>query len=205
MEKRNKYLYGLIILCTFFFFSCRNELKPKEYVNWIKNKQKGLLVEKEKDSYLFRLQFKPEEYMALIETRGENTVDTSFQKVLENYSGMEYYDFMIAVKNSNNEVMKYDIKSPTEYFEKVDYMAFKMQNRFTLIADKDTLPCKLFHFERNYNTSPESHFSLGFEVPKNGVANRKLIYNDEIFGVNEIELEIQGESISKLPKLKYSF
>ena len=196
----------LIYVCiSILMISCNSkDLNPNQYVAWLRDASKGLLVEKQLDAYIFKLQYKPSDYMALIESKGDNLTPEDFQNSVNNYKGLEYYDFGISVKNSNKEMLMHDLQSPADYFTKADYMAFRMQPRISLVVGSDTLPCKLYHFERNYNTSPDSHFSLGFEVSEKNTADRKLIYNDEILGVNQIELVIKDKSIAKIPHLNYT-
>ena len=184
--------------------SCKNELSPSAYVSWVRNSANGLKVERKIDPYTIAVQYKPQDYMALQEIRGTGMTAVEYDTIEKSYEGAEYYDLGISVTGSNKDFMMYNIKSPNEYFTKEQYMTFQLQKHLTLVAGRDTLPCKIFHFERNYNSSPTSHFSIGFDEPKEKDANRLIIYDDEILGLNQVILEIQGKNIAKVPRLKYS-
>lgn len=198
----------LIRLFTFLmlllFSNCRNDLSPIKYNLWLKNPSNGLAIEKSFSEYSFVLQYKPKTLMALIEAKGEYLSDSTFASLEKSYEGLEYYDLTIMAKNTDKEMLLNDNNQPADYFNKASYFSFEMQKRIVLLVGNDTLPCKLFHFERNYNASPESHFSLGFDVPKNAMGDRVLIYNDEILGLNQVEFKILQKSILKIPQLNYT-
>ena len=191
-------------LTLLFFSNCKNDLSPVKYNLWLKNPSNGLAIEKTFSEYSFILQYKPKALMALIEAKGEHLSDTAFTSLENNYGGLEYYDMTIMAKNSNKEILLNDNNQPADYFNKASYFSFEMQKRIVLLVGNDTLPCKLFHFERNYNASPESHFSLGFDVPQNANGDRVLVYNDEILGLNQVEFKILQKSILKIPQLNYT-
>jgi hypothetical protein len=193
----------ILILSTLFLGACKSELTPKAYVEWIRQPSNGLVTEKQVGDYKFSLQYKPIEYMALQESKGDNLGKGDFEKVKKTYDGVEYYDLKISVKGSDKDMLMHGVQNTNEYFTRAHYMSFQMQKQLSMIAGKDTLPCTIFHFERNYNASPDSHCSLGFDVPKENEANRKIIYNDEILGLNQVEIELNGKSFSKIPQLKY--
>lgn len=201
MRNLHKGLFLLMVLVG--FMQCQKELSPTDYSQWITNPKHGLRVEKTAKDYVFQLQYKPKSLMALIEAKGESLSDSAFRALEKGYENMEYYDMSISVQNSGNELLYKDMQQPADYFNKASYFSFEMPKRLTLIVGQDTLPCKLFHFERNYNTAPTSHFSLGFEVPAHAQGDRKLVYNDEILGIDPLELGILQKSILEIPQLKY--
>ncbi len=69
-----------------------------------------------------------------------------------------------------------------DYDASVTYMAFKIQNDFTVVTQSgDTIDCSGVTFERNFKIAPFKRVLLHFgTVPED--AQIQLLYNDKLFG-----------------------
>lgn len=201
MKKRSALVvYAAILL----LFSCsRDKLTPGEYIHWVTDKSNGLLTETAIGSYTFFLQYKPLDYVSLQERKGENLVKDSLEKTKKELEDLQYYTFKIRSAD-NNEVMAVQTENDPEYYSRLEYFMGVMQDDIVLVEGKDTLPCLLFHFERNYGLSPDNSFVLAFEKQKaqKNSSDRTLVFNDQVLGTGPVHLTIKGKSIDNIPELK---
>lgn len=195
------------LLSVLLLTSCGKEmLAPKEYVSYIRTEKNGLLVSKSIGGFEFSLLYKPCEYIALMQDKDEHMAKATLDEKIKPMKGMQYYTFTIKTE-SGQELMREGISADNEYYERLDYIVSYMQNDLSLIDGKDTLPCALFHYERNYNVAPQNNFVLGFEIPKgtaDKAADKTLVFNDQILGIGKLMLTINGNDITNIPQLKLS-
>lgn len=192
----------LIISGMFFLWGCHSKLilPADEYCKWVEDPGNDLSVEKKIEDLNFTLQYTPPAYVWLVQG-GKNP------KEIEKLKDLQYFTFKITDATKKSNVIKKDVSSAEEYYARVEYFYFKMQNDIYLIDGSDTLPCATYHLEPTYNMRPFMVMTLGFAVDlkKQKVGsnyNKTLIYNDRIFGCGPVLLTIEGEALSNLPELK---
>jgi hypothetical protein len=120
--------------------------------------------------------------------------------------GMYYFNFKIALKDGNGELLKYNLSSASEYEQRVQYFAFEMQKDINLKINNRTIPCALFHFERAYDLAPYSVFLLGFPVenPSAYAEDTKILfeYQDHVFNTGKINFIFKINDLNNIPKIK---
>ena len=173
---------------------------------WVKDVKNGLEADSLFGNYQFILRYIPLEYKAL------NDQDTFFRSTTELYrkvnqmQGYQYYILEIATKDHHTDVLKNDIQSIKEYYARIQYFSFLMQNDISLQQGDKLLPCKLFQFERDYGISPYQRFILVFpenkEVNRNNLSNRTLLYHDRVLGLkDQVKLTILGKNLNRIPSI----
>ncbi len=193
---------GLIIVLICTLAACqKRSLTPMEYVSWVNKEDNGCLVKKEIGQFEFALQYKPIEYVVLMEEKDEHLKKQVLEKRMTELKGMQYYTLKITSKEGK-EFLKTGISSEEEYYGRLQYFVSAMQDDLALIEGKDTLPCLLYHFERNYGLAPYNNIVLGFKTGNEGKAEDKtLIYEDQVLGLGPVRLTINGKDISNTPNL----
>jgi len=178
------------------------DLDKDGYLQYVTDRSNGLVIDKEIGDVQYTLFFKPLEYLA-IKNMGDQTDKSRVIEEVESLKDLQYYNFKIAIKNFNQEILKYKLGSEQEYTDRVSYLAFGMQQDIRLVEGLDTLPCALFHFERNYGVAPNANFVLAFEKSKSEkmIYSRTLMFEDKIFGTGKVNMTIEKESIAQLPGL----
>lgn len=195
--------YVVLISFALWLVSCSTpSLDPVEYAHWIEDESNGLKVSKELDDFEFELQYRPIEYVSVIESRGEPITDQALKVYQTDRSGLQYYNLKITSKVSA-EMLKTGIYSEEEYRSRLYYFTGPAQYDISLVQGQDTLPCLLFHFERNYGIAPYNNIVLAFE---NSITNedRQFLFFDQVLGVGTVKLTIARESIDGIPALKTS-
>lgn len=175
------------------------KLSPRAYVAWVEDKNNGLKVEKTIEEFTYTLQYKPLEYVALMELKKDAVGGLELNKKIEEYDGLQYYTFRISTE-SRMELLKKNLKETNEYYGRIQYFSFDMQKDLKLIEGKDTLNCVLFHFERVYGLAPYATFVLGFPLT-DGINDKTLFYDEQVFGSGKIYLTIQSKNCKKTPSV----
>lgn len=184
-------------------------LTPSEYVEWVENKQNGMTVTKKLNDIVFNLLYKPDGYEALIRVKGDSLTNENINSVKNELKGLQYYTLSISTQDNKGELLKHKLETTDEYYRRIEYCSFNMQNDIKLIENGDTLDCKLFHFERVFSVAPEATFVLAFEDNRTAKAaeqgnynsDKILSYTDGIFGMGRINLLISKAHLNNIPKL----
>lgn len=178
-------------------------MEVSDYVQWVQNSENGFRKEKVIDDLTFFVQYKPYEYIVSVEERKEEISDTLLKSKIAEINDMQYYDFKISLNEGAGELLKYQLASPQEYAERVNYFAFNMQKDIQLAEGNDTLPCTLYHFERAYDAAPSSTFLLGFPLSENKSQQEKtLLVYDRTFNKGMLKFTFRKKDLKNLPKIK---
>jgi hypothetical protein len=190
-------LYMLIVSAV--LFSCsKKELPANDFIKFVEDKNNGLKVSKNIGEIDYTLQYKPIDYILLKEN---NNSDIKERK--ESLDGMQYYTLTYSLVKNNKDILKDNLTSSEEYYERVNYFSFGLQKDIYLIDGNDTLDCKLFNYVRSYGLSPGADFVLAFN--KNlqpQITDKLMVIEDKIFGGGIIKIKIAKEDIENIPELK---
>ena len=201
MKLSNLQMFSSYMLFAFLFVGCDfNSLSPERYARWMTTNQSRLSAHSTQADLNLSLSYLPADWLALREAGVENT--GTLAKARTEYAGLEYYRLRIALQSGQGDVLQFKAGSTDEYYQRVEYFSFGLQNDIRLLAGKDTLPCRLFHFERNYGAAPYADFMLGFDEKPENRTDRILFYDDKVFSNSLIHLTIPAETIQRIPKLK---
>lgn len=192
---------GTIILLLGLCSCGKEQLLPADYVAWVQDEDNGLRVGKTVDSYDFTLQYRPLEYIVAMENKGNAGIHhDSVQKRIKELEVLQYYTLKIASREGK-EVIATGISSEAEYYARMEYFTSGIENDLVLVQGKDTLPCRLFHFERNYQLAPYNNIVVAFDS-SSVKADRTFIYDDQVLGIGPVQLTLKASAIENTPQLK---
>lgn len=177
------------------------ELSPIEYTKWCEDSDNGLVLSKTIGDFEYTAFYKPTEYIALTELDVESADKNAIESKIAELGDMEYFSFRIKSLKETTELLKVNLESQEQYYSRLEYISFKMQNDFKLIDKADTLDCVLYHFERVYNLVPHATIVLGFPKRKSK-SDLRIVYEDKIFNNGNIIMTLQNKTLNALPKLK---
>lgn len=191
-------LIFLLVVFTALEVSCtKQKIQTADYLNYIENKSNGLKVSKNIGEIDYTVQYKPLEYILLKENKNEDQ-----QKRKEDLQGMQYYTLSYSLVNSRKDILKAGLNAKEDYYERVNYFSFGLQNDIYLVDGRDTMDCKLFNYVRSYGLSPKADFIMAFETNKDQTPHDKLIViEDKIYGGGIIKLKIEKDDINNVPEL----
>lgn len=201
--KRNNIILFFLAINFAFTVACSkpSTLNAKEYVAWIENPDNGVCITKKINDFEFAILYKPVDYIVAMESKNKNISKDSILKRKNSLKGYQYYTFRIR-SFKDNEFFRTGMTSENEYYERLEYFVSNAQNDITLVEGKDTIPCAVYHFERNYGISPYNNIVLSFEEKDSlNTADKVFIYEDKVLGLGKIAIKIKANELSELPKL----
>ena len=175
----------------------------RDYMAFVEEPRNGLRKTKEIEDMVYTLQYTPLEYVIAMEKLKDTLSSEEVTKRKDELKDMQYFTLKIEAKNNNLELLRYKLESDEEYQDRVHYFSFDMQKDIYLMDGKDSIPCALYHFERNFGVAPYAKFVLGFETSQgNVIEDKKFSLNDRVFNVGRINIKINKNSIKSIPKIK---
>jgi|TARA_B110000438_G_C15617304_1_gene564916 hypothetical protein len=179
------------------------ELSATNYIAWVKNEDNQLNRSKTIQDIRFRVNYLPLDYMLCNELKKSNVSKKELELLKQEYNGMEYYELKIEALKFNDELAKYQLQSQGQYQERIQYLAFDMQNNISLQTEDNRLvECKLYHFERTYGITPYSTFLLGFSKEDIAAAKeRTIVIDDKLFNKGLIKFNWTEQALNNVPKL----
>jgi hypothetical protein len=210
-------LYSLILFITvgslLLVPACTHKsLSPAAYAAWVENADNGLCTEQTAGNFTFSLQYKPLEYVALLNKRSYTIDKATLNNELSEIKDMQYYTLRINSKDGKTEMLRTGLSATDEYYRRIEYFSFHLKNDLYLVDGTDSLPCTLFHFERSYDLSPNNSFVLAFPLSENEIAHQKqgkkytaektLVYNDRLLNTGIVKLAIKKRALEHIPDIK---
>ncbi len=180
----------------------KSNVSLKEFVSWCSNPANQLNKSKDISELKYSLIYMPMETMAFLELRNQQYDYSKFQKTCGNYSEMTYFNLRIELTSGNGELIKYNLKTPAQYEERVRYTSFGMQNDIYLVQGNDTLRPGLYQSERIFEVAPYMIASFGFDNKK--FDNKKeitIVLNDQLFEKGFIKFNYKNGQLIDMPTI----
>lgn len=194
-------LSAIVSLLFLLLSACEEKLAPVEYFNYFNSYAEGSYVEYSKNGFIYQLQHRSPDFMALNDLKGSSKVN-EFSQVSELRKEYEEgQNFCLRIKSDEHEnVLRKDLSSEENYFQRIEMLTTHFPLMLTGVGSTDSIPCQFHHFERTYTIRP---FVQVLFTLKEGEKIEKIIFKDDIFNNGEkIELEHINTYIQGLPKLK---
>jgi hypothetical protein len=192
-----------LLLISSTIFSCKpSVLEPQEYEAWAREADNGLRQTVSVGHLEYTMTFKPIDVMILQSNEGVVPSQDSIIKMREEFAGLLYFTFQMKVSD-NSSVLQFEGDENAET-GRLQHFFGDMQGDFVLITGNDTLPCSIYHYERDYGVDPFETFSLGFEVPENFASEKVIIvYNDQVMNTGPVRFDYSSEELFEQPQLKF--
>lgn len=192
----------VIVAVSLLLASCSSSLSPSEYVKWVADEDNGLVKTKSIEEISVKVQYKPLPYIIASEMRTNDIESQAYKTREKELEGMQYYNLVLDITDARN-ILNYKVSDMGGQQARIQYLSFGMQQDIYLEEDGKELPCKLFHFERNYNITKERTFLLAFEQNKNTETKDKtLVINSPVLNTGPIKVKFLAKDLAQLPTMK---
>jgi hypothetical protein len=206
---RNNYI--IIIAILFVVCSCGKhgpttyEISSQaEAGAFLDNENETNIYETKLKEVNFKLSYMSSEAMAIRELGDlSKATQASFDTLVKSYDSLMFFDLEISIDHFNEEMIHYGpvLRDEASFENRVAYYSFGMQKDICLtIAGKDTVPCTVYHYERNYGVSPQNHFMLGFRASR--VKDAVLVYHNQLLATGPVKFALKEQDLLYHPKIK---
>lgn len=177
---------------------CQSELPPPKYAAWVEDETNGLYKIREDDKYILSLQYKPIDYITVMRERTPKISKEKVQKTREELGNMEHFNFKLSTRAGKPALSNRDV----QFDNKDIYLMSGMQKDLFLLEGKDTLYCRMFHFEGANGILPYDNCVLAFDKSKQPDEDKIFLYRADKLGLGWITIPIKADAINNIPKIK---
>lgn len=175
------------------FISSETSIAKKEYPKWVESKENGLNNLKIINKFNYEIQYKPIEY--ILAKKNYDSLKVS------DYDNLHYIDLKLSHEDFQ-EYLKIDLVEQNDYYHRLKYFSFEIQNDVQLIDGNDTLKCIFSHFERTYGITPYIKIVMAFEKNIGSKNDLYFSYHDQVFNNGIIILPVKNEALKNIPQIK---
>ena len=202
--KANKSIH--IILALLLLSSCGKEktLGIGEYIAHVESEEAGLLKKKQVDGWIYKIQYKPAEYILLHERLDEK----SYEQRKKDLTGTIWFNIAIQHADGQAGPLRYKAASHAEYEQRYNYFLTRAKDNLYVQYGTAKLYPINYLFETSYNIAPKATMVVGFALPENetGVTRDiQLVYQDRLFHHGIIKTIFNKKDILSLPQLKQAY
>jgi len=191
---------ALIFFITILVWGCggRPNLRAPEFVSWFENPENGFIKTKSFDEISFTSFYKTPEYRVFKEHESMEQIQSdSVQNLIKQYA--EWYTFTFRIR-ANGHPLESGNQNNQEYFQKLEYY-INAQSDFKLIIDQsDTIPCTMYHMERNYGGAPYIDLNVAFKNKKQTPNQITMLYFDRVFSNGPLKFNYHLDETTSLPQ-----
>jgi len=195
----NRDLFLSLVIFLFFFTACTKYFSPSEYVNWVKDEKNGLNKVKQIKEVKIEIQHKPIPFIIANEQRKNDIDIDEYNNRKAELEGLIYFDLRLSINLPNYDITNYNILSEKEQKDRLYYLSYHMKNDIFLIEGMDTLPCRLYHFERSYDIAKHRTFILAFDNTNHKDLDKTVVLDTPLFNTGPIKLKFKKEDLINLP------
>jgi len=159
------------------------------YIDYFNNPSTGLSIQQSTLNWIYKLQYRTPEFMALIELGNSNFSTSEFNEIADKYQEIDYYLLTIQGKKSSSFIEKKQL---------INHLSFDFKHQINQVTKYDSIIPVLYHFENGFDALGEFRCLLGFT--KQGINDKqiaiKFFDNDK-----NIEFMISSQAIASIPTL----
>jgi hypothetical protein len=181
MEIRKVFIF---LLVPMILASCMGSFEPNEFYAHVNNPDKGFSSVISINEIHYSAQYRPKEFMALTELKGETFSSELLDSVSNTYADGTYFNIKLSSDSKTSPMLKYGIASEQDYYDRIRFFSSEFQRNIKLVNGDDTTYCDFSHFERSYGISPDISILCHFPTNQQKIAGA-LHLNEPFFSSGE--------------------
>ncbi len=190
------------IICMLLMVSCKpKSVTTEELFAFVNNTDNGFIRSEQIGGYELTVIHQPAELKAALELQDTIPTDAGFKQLLEVKKETMDFIFRIGSKDQKGDALEQGISNLAQYQDRLGYLASAIHHDFMLVNDKDTIPCILHHYERNFQMAHFHQVLLSFKRPENMSDEIRVIYNDRLLGTGKVQFVFKKERINNIPEI----
>lgn len=183
--------------------STSEQLAPSSYLTWVEGVDNGWLESKELGDFEFEVFLHPQEYQLLKENSQSVLAQAEWDSLTSRSQAYQHATLRIRSTDGKTPVLRNGVNSQHEYEARIAYLAFAIQQDLSITQNGETLPCRLFHFERSFDLAPFITCTMAFPAfEQKGTV--QFQFNDQHFGNGPVRLAFSQDRFLSTPTVKYT-
>lgn len=182
-----------VYFLLFILMGCTHAMGSKEYLIWYESSKNPLKKTQSLGDIIYTCTYLVDNYFKARDFSAGSSPDPQLNDT------SEYYRLNIKIAN-HEEPLTYQIKSPSESYERINYLVSGVNDDILLVADSDTLSCQMHHYERVYHVG--NTISILFVFDKTHTQKEKsIVFYDKLFSKELVTFTFTPSEINSLPPL----
>jgi len=195
--------YGCIILLFLVAYACkRSNCNPAEYAEIIE-KDESLQQKKTVGPIDYTFKLLTPELLALKSAYdGNHRIDpVKYKQRLQELKGYLYINIDMQVNQQGQaSIMKYKVKTPEEYQQRVMYYEFYAKDDIRLISNGVEIPTVSYHYENHLDLMPYNTLLFAFPMQKD-MKSFQVVFNDRALNNLFVKANFNIKDLNSLPNL----
>jgi len=142
----------------------------------------------------------------LLEMRNDMQDKTAFSELKKQYEQSEYFVLKIKKAKGGGDPLQDPENQNTDYYTRLKYFSEDIKNDLFLVADDDTIPCKIVHLERTYKLTPYTNLLLAFDSEKESIKKTDkltFVYDDHVLELGKLTFDLSTAELKNSPEIKF--
>jgi hypothetical protein len=197
---------GKLFVVSIFLLSTtgcgKRQLNAADYLHYVQEDKNHLKKEVKMQDMEFDIQYKPYDYIVLLESRNDPAYDR--EKRMKQLAGTAWFNISFHKTNTEISALKEGATSLDDYDQRLNYFLNYASKDIVLVYGGDTLKPVSYLFENNYNVGPVETMVVGFVFPGKDPAPLKdmqISYYDRLFHNGIIKASFSSETLKDIPNL----
>jgi hypothetical protein len=190
------------LLCiSFICFGCNKSLNnPQEILNYIGDKNNGLLQEKKNDDLVFKLKYLPPEYFVHMEKVDEENKN----RVLKEYQNGISFSLVIVPTEKFGKVLLRGLKNDDELKSRINFLNFQFGTLIEMSDGEKSISPALCILENTYNLNDGLNFLIVFEKDGSNILTKNIDikFLDLVFDTGIHHFYFNKNDINNVPTIK---
>jgi len=150
----------------------------------------------ESDEYMFSCTFIP----SIKFLQHQKLTNTELFEAQKEYAKQSSFLLELKVLGYHDEMLKYEMGNLDQYYQRIEYYSFNVNEDIRLITNSDTIVCSQHHFERTYGLAPTIRLNLQFPIPEEQLVANKFItleFLDRVYEQGIVNFKIEPDHIKR--------
>lgn len=186
-------------------FGCtKKSVTVQEYLNYINNPENELISTQEIAQLKIQVQYRPIDYQVLNELDLDLINADTFKTQISLNQGTQFFLLRIGTKDNNSDPLRINLQNEDQYQQRISYLISSVKDDVKLIDGKDTLNCKMHHYERSYHLSNFHNILLLFDNPVEQnveIKDKTIIFNERMLETGILKFKISHNAIQSIPAI----
>ena len=199
--------YPFTIVFILLLISCKDQQSNiDEFKTWFKKNENLMVKERKIGNLTYTIYYRPIGLLVLNELMNSKPITPNmFRTTIQTYGDNLYFLMELSTDNPNLEkdLMKYGLKSYSDFQERIRLLAFGISNNVSLIYNEEIIVPNLHHFERGYELGRTQRILFSFPKPDNFNSGQLIFsYRDEIFnsGILNFKFDFSEFDVPEFPE-----
>lgn len=198
------YVFTSFVVYSFVLTGCGVK-SPSDYIKYVEGESSGYKVERSVDMWHYKVQYKPAEYIYLLENKNDSMSAEGLKKRVGELQKWRFFNVYVSNDSIKAAPIRLMCSNMNQYNSMLNFYLNNNRSNFFLNINSRKVPATVYNYENSYNLAPYDVFVIGFEVGLTPITSDDKIvleYNDEVLKNGIVKFMFSGDVLNKRIEVK---